>query len=76
MTGLASRTSSRAARRYKTKEDPRPCDGCEFSKECSVVLLRCQRFIHWADTGTNNESKPLAVSAHNMQLKLDNVVRN
>ena len=66
----------RAARRFKTKEDSRPCDACEFSKECSVVLLRCQRFTHWAETGISDESKPLPIRAHNMQLKLDNVVRN
>ena len=73
---MAAPVRPRAARRFKTKEDSRPCDTCEFSQECAVVMLKCRRFSHWADTGTNDESRPLAIAAHNMQLKLDNAVRN
>lgn len=76
MNQASTRPKVGSARRYKTKEDPRPCDRCRFSNECAVVMLRCPRFVHWADSGKDDESKPLAIRAHNMQLKLDNAVRN
>lgn len=76
MTAPVSRAKAGAARRYKTKEDPRPCDGCAFSQECAVAFLRCPRFTHWADSGKDDESKALALGAQTLQLKFNNTVRN
>lgn len=76
MTEAVARAKAGPARRYKTKEDPRPCDDCAFSEDCAVVMLRCPRFVHWADSGKDDESKALALGVQTLQLKFDNSVRN
>ena len=65
---------TRIARRYKTKEDPLPCDGCAFRALCEEQLVKCVRFNHWAETGKNDywKRRPFeSATPEQLDLKLE-----